>query len=315
MSARGQLGRVFYQRSGGPRTAVGRPAASGADVQRLAPGDRVWIVSGARASAVIVYAGTGIRVQLGPGGRHTVRRPPTASHAGARSVVGQAVRALIAVLGRRADAPASGVRVGHDTSRGPEEPPVLVLPDAHRPWSVLPGSDPLTWAGEVVRHAGDRVRLWSGTSEPGCAGGTLASDEPLAPGSGGLSTSRPVYDRRAALLPGTHYRLELVSARGETRAAGCVRTAPPADAEATVQATEALVEALAGPLPKADAPQHSTGRWDAEQGGGVLAAALLAERGFVPDALLLLDRALALDPEDWGAVRLQDAIRASALAP
>lgn len=306
LSARGQLGHVFYQRAGGARTAMSQRGAVGSDVLNLRPGDQVWIDAGARASAAVVYADSGVRVALGAGGRHRIRRP-TRTRPGLTAVLGEAARALITMLSRRDQAP-TDTGFSHAVSRG-QWAPALVIPDASRPWNVLPGAAPLAWDGATDGRAGDTVRLWTTASAADCSAETLVSDAPLSTDD---PDGRPVFDARAALEPGRPYRIELVSAGGRTRAAGCVWIVPASHAEPLLRAAAALgTAAEARPAASAEVAPRAA----ADPATEVLAAALLADRGFVPDALLRLGRALALDPDDVGAARLQAAIRASLLRP
>ena len=302
LSARGQLGRIFYQRADGREGAVGPQGSVGQDVLNLGAGDRVWIGGDARAEALVVYARDGERVTLGPGGRHRVRAAAAPTAGWVLGVLGEAARAVIALLRVR---PEGKVAEGlaHGRARGPWAP-ALVLPARGRPgggpWSVLPGGDPLAWEGVDAGRAGDSVRLWVDVSPGDCTGGTPVAALPRGPaGLGG--GSRPVYPDRAALLPGVPYRIELVGAGGRPRASACFRFAPPAEAEAVRHAVRAVEREVDARLPGGSS--------------GPLVAALLAGRGFVPDALLRLDRALADNSDDVGALRLQDAIRASLTVP
>ena len=307
LSARGQIDRVFYREAGGARVSVGAPGAVGHDVLNLEPGTQVWVDNGAEASAVIVYAPSGRRVALGPGGRHRVGPAEPDAPQKLLTVLGEAARSLVAMLGRRAEGP-EATGFNHNLSRGARGP-VVVLTDAGRPWPLLPGAAPLAWDGKESGRRGDVVRLWSGVSDADCTGGDLASES--SPYADGVRSrpSRPVFTGRALLVPDVPYRIDLVGADGAARASACVRVANPSRAEGTGRDVRLLERAVeVGPATSAGGP-------GVHREADLLVAALLAERGFVPDALLRLDGALASAPDDVGAGRLRDAIRASHPAP
>jgi len=260
-------------------------------------GDEVRVGSGGRA--VVAYADGGPRVSVSAGGRYRVQAQPVRP-VRLLAVLGEAARALAAMLGGRTDGLTSPGEAPV-VSRGPWAP-ALPAPPGGRPWPVLPGADPLVWDGDGLR--GDAVRLWAGVSEADCSGGTLESEAP----AGGTS-ERPVFSGRAALRPGVSYRLDLVSARGAPRATACVRPVLPDEAEAAERDVRSVERAYAAGRA---GPGPDPGR-DPGPGADALVAALLAERGFVPDALLRLDRALADGSDNAEALRrVRAAIRARA---
>lgn len=249
-------------------------------------GDNVRTVAGGAAEVLYLRGGEQDVVLEN---QHYVVRDP--AEEGCDGALACTIAGAVSTLGKlfgQADSGTAPV-LAHHISRGSavDTTTFLFLPDS-TVWTTASAAPSISWVAPADTDASSfTVRFLTATpGVPSC----LSMGEPAVVAEA-VGSDLDLSDRRDRLTRGALYRIELY--RGERRLdAGCLRVAEEREAGEVEVEVQRLREGLV-------ADTGSASRSSAH----ALTAALLAERGFLSDAVSLLRRALEANPNDAVARR------------